>query len=109
MRTLLLATATLALPLAACNKDQDTATTAASDEVSFEQEEQPGDVTAIDAATDYEAGMAPAESLSASERAPAPVREAAPRPSAMDEAIAEPAAPAEPAPVESDGGTDGAE
>lgn len=56
--------ATTALALAACGRDDAaTAEIAAEDEVAFETQEEAGDVTAIDAATNADAEMAPAEEV----------------------------------------------
>lgn len=88
MRTTLIITAT-ALALAACGKDEAANQVVQADEISFADEEQAGDVTAIDAATNSDVGMA-ADSAPRRERAqPAPTPEASEpvEPSPMDEAI----------------------
>lgn len=52
-----------ALALAACGQDEAAPEIVAEDEVAFETQEEAGDVTAIDAATNADAGMAPAEEV----------------------------------------------
>ena len=56
MRTLMISIAA-ACALAACGKDEAANTTAQVDEVAFEEEEETGDVTAIDAATNNDTGL----------------------------------------------------
>lgn len=53
--------AALPLALAACGGEEATNQVVQADEITFENEEEPGDVTAIDAATDNDAGLVEAE------------------------------------------------
>ncbi|MBW0144803.1 hypothetical protein [Sphingomicrobium clamense] len=58
MHTIVIATAA-ALTLAACGQEEAAEETVQAEEVSLENEEEAGDVTAIDAATSADANMAP--------------------------------------------------
>lgn len=86
MRTIIFTAA--ALTLAACGQEAATNEAAPVDEVTFETEEEAGDVTAIDAATNNDAGMAAdsAPRRERAERAPAPVSQPE-EPTPMDEAL----------------------
>lgn len=84
--------AALPLALAACGQKEATNEVLQADEITFENEEEAGDVTAIDAATNNDAGMAPdsAPRREQARSAPAP-RASEPseptEPTPMDEAI----------------------
>ena len=53
--------AALPLALAACGGEEATNQVVQADEITFESEEEAGDVTAIDAATNNDAGLIEAE------------------------------------------------
>ena len=81
--------AALPLALAACGGEEATNQVVQADEITFENEEEAGDVTAIDAATNNDAGMAADSTPRREQSRPAPTPQVSEPadPTPMDEAI----------------------